>query len=567
MTREEALDLLGVSPQATVEQIEKQYGELFSDYQIRLTNAPTPALRKLYQKNLGELEAAHRLLSADVAEAGVRDRDLPTTEPIYTTDPSMRVRAAPRESPKLDQQRPRARTRVDTKVGSGGELKTATDRPGPDRPSDTHRPGGVQEGEHVKAPRRWIVGAGVLGGTIAVILLARVVGGNGRGQTDALSDRSAAASGSDSVAPGGGRVPAAETTKLGARTSGAPASAAGSLDITGDTAQRTKATPSATLATPSRAEGPGIIQIIGALPESARLTLNGEKVSGRTIRVTPGREHSLTVSAPGYSSATWSGRAGPNETIRWNPRLDRTRDSSVAATVAPVPVASLTIVHPDTITVGESRPLAAHVLDSRGRILGGRDISWASENPTVATVDITSGMLTARAAGSVTISATAEGRTARMTLDILAKPDPKVSTPISAAPSPRQADVRPPVSAAPTDEIAAGVLLKTLINGYLTLIQSRDARRVAGLFSSPTNAEKDLLTVIRSPESRLRIVEQRIGTPTITGDRASADFSVKMSWKTAFGASRTEWIQFRADFENAGGNWRMTSCRIPAKQS
>ncbi len=57
------LEILGLNEQATPSEIQKRYQELYDDYNIRLTNAPTPALKKLYQKNLQEIEDAYSKLN------------------------------------------------------------------------------------------------------------------------------------------------------------------------------------------------------------------------------------------------------------------------------------------------------------------------------------------------------------------------------------------------------------------------------------------------------------------------------------------------------------------------
>jgi RNA-directed DNA polymerase len=44
------------------EEIYKNWG-LYNDYQIRLTNAPTASLKRMYQKNLQELKAAVEVLA------------------------------------------------------------------------------------------------------------------------------------------------------------------------------------------------------------------------------------------------------------------------------------------------------------------------------------------------------------------------------------------------------------------------------------------------------------------------------------------------------------------------
>jgi len=81
MTREEAIHLLGVSDSSTDQDIQKKYNDLYNDYQIRLTNAPTPNLKKLYQKNLQELnEAVNLLLKSETA--GIL-KDLPSSAPVF----------------------------------------------------------------------------------------------------------------------------------------------------------------------------------------------------------------------------------------------------------------------------------------------------------------------------------------------------------------------------------------------------------------------------------------------------------------------------------------------------
>ncbi len=80
MTREEAAELLGTTPEATTGEVRRRFHELYSEMLVRLTNAPTPALRSTYEANLGELKAACRILSPGYDEA--HDRDLPTSQPL-----------------------------------------------------------------------------------------------------------------------------------------------------------------------------------------------------------------------------------------------------------------------------------------------------------------------------------------------------------------------------------------------------------------------------------------------------------------------------------------------------
>jgi hypothetical protein len=83
MTKEEAAAILGILPTSTIEEVRRRYQELHSDYQIRLTNAPTPMLRKAYQKNLQELREASQVLYPGLELTTASD--LPTSQPVSTT--------------------------------------------------------------------------------------------------------------------------------------------------------------------------------------------------------------------------------------------------------------------------------------------------------------------------------------------------------------------------------------------------------------------------------------------------------------------------------------------------
>ena len=58
LTREEALALLGIDPAATLPEIRRKYEDMYSEYRVRETNAPTKALRMKYQTSVAAIEAA-----------------------------------------------------------------------------------------------------------------------------------------------------------------------------------------------------------------------------------------------------------------------------------------------------------------------------------------------------------------------------------------------------------------------------------------------------------------------------------------------------------------------------
>ena len=97
--------------------------------------------------------------------------------------------------------------------------------------------------------------------------------------------------------------------------------------------------------------------------------------------------------------------------------------SAVATvTVSQVPVISITL-NPATATlvVGQTTQLAAQLKDEAGSILNGRVISWSTNRASVATVS-SEGLVTAISAGTATITATSEGRSATAAITVNLRP-------------------------------------------------------------------------------------------------------------------------------------------------
>jgi uncharacterized protein YjdB len=87
-------------------------------------------------------------------------------------------------------------------------------------------------------------------------------------------------------------------------------------------------------------------------------------------------------------------------------------------TVSPVP-ANAVVVSPGeaTLFVGQTQELSATVTDANGDPLSGRPITWGTSSAAVATVS-TSGVVTAVAPGTATITATSEGKSGKSTITV-----------------------------------------------------------------------------------------------------------------------------------------------------
>jgi uncharacterized protein YjdB len=93
-------------------------------------------------------------------------------------------------------------------------------------------------------------------------------------------------------------------------------------------------------------------------------------------------------------------------------RATTARSTAAVATVAISPASA-------SAQVGQTILLSATTQDSAGNTLSGRTVTWATSNSSVATVD-GSGLVTAVAAGSATITATSEGKNGTATITVTA---------------------------------------------------------------------------------------------------------------------------------------------------
>jgi uncharacterized protein YjdB len=141
----------------------------------------------------------------------------------------------------------------------------------------------------------------------------------------------------------------------------------------------------------------------GTLPLQATMRdASGQAISGPTLLWSVQDTSIATVSPAGVVTARAVGSTQVAASADG-------RSGLASITVVPVPVASVTVTPARVdLTPGARATLGAVTYDASGGPLGGRAVVWASSNESVATVDA-SGVVTALAAGSATITATSEG--------------------------------------------------------------------------------------------------------------------------------------------------------------
>lgn len=133
------------------------------------------------------------------------------------------------------------------------------------------------------------------------------------------------------------------------------------------------------------------------------LDRDGGLLTDRVVSFASSNEAVATVSTQGVVTGVATGSAVITATVAG-------RSAQAAVTVSPEPVATV-IVSParDSLRIGDTRALAAVVRDATGRVLEDRTVSWSTTDAAIASVS-SGGVVTARAIGTVTISAVSEGR-------------------------------------------------------------------------------------------------------------------------------------------------------------
>jgi uncharacterized protein YjdB len=148
------------------------------------------------------------------------------------------------------------------------------------------------------------------------------------------------------------------------------------------------------------------------------LDASGAPLSGRVVTWGSANTAIATVSANGLVTGVGPGSAAITATSEG-------KSGSATVTVTSVaPVASVT-VSPATASVqaGATVQLTATPKDASGTPLTGRVITWTTTDATAATVS-SSGLVTGVKAGSVTITATSEGKSGMASITVTAPPPP-----------------------------------------------------------------------------------------------------------------------------------------------
>ncbi|MFN2567405.1 MAG: Ig-like domain-containing protein, partial [Gemmatimonadaceae bacterium] len=299
-----------------------------------------------------------------------------------------------------------------------------------------------------------------------------------------------------------------------------------------------------------------------------------------------------------------------------------------AGAIGPLPgTVSLSGV-PATVTVGDTFTLAATVVDSTGTPVPAPAANWRSSNPEIAAVDSATGRVTGIAPGEATIDAEVAGKPATARLAVAARPSGPIArimvtparlrlvegrkqqlaanlvdsanapvigtvtwqvedTTIASvdangnvtARKPGQTNVvatsdaittKVPLTVAASDSDAD--VIRAQVEQFVVALNGRNAQRVTALYTveSPQDREnlEFLLATLRQPGANLRGSGFNVAAPTIGWTEATADFTLRLSWKPATGAAQTKTVPFRATLEKTGtaaNSWKLLGVRAVEK--
>src|SRR6185437_1963724 len=170
---------------------------------------------------------------------------------------------------------------------------------------------------------------------------------------------------------------------------------------------------------------------------------NGNVLTGRTVTwsVTP-----TSVATINASTGVVTGVSAGTATVT---ATSETKSGTATLTVTAAPVATVTVAPPGgPLTVGQTLTLTATTKDAGGFVLTGRVVTWASSNPSKATVDPSTGLVTAVDSGSAMITATSEGQSGATTVTVQLVP---VASVVVSVPSPIAANQTVVATATPLD--------------------------------------------------------------------------------------------------------------------
>jgi len=275
----------------------------------------------------------------------------------------------------------------------------------------------------------------------------------------------------------------ASVTDSGMISAVAPGTAVVSAVSEGISGQATMAVlppPPTPIATVAVAVTPSALVVGQTATATATLAdSSGNPLSGRVVTWSSSNTTVATVDAAGGVSAKAAGSA----MIRATSETKTNASSLTVSAPAPIPVASVS-VSPTTasLQIAGSTQLSAVTRDANGNVLTGRVVSWSSANTGIARVS-TSGLVTAVAAGTVSVTASSEGQVGSSVITVNA-PAPVPVASVTVAPTSSSLLVGATVQLSATTRDASNNVLTGRVVAWSTSNSSIASVNASGLVTA-----------------------------------------------------------------------------------
>ena len=298
-----------------------------------------------------------------------------------------------------------------------------------------------------------------------------------------------------------------------------------------------------TLSIPSGASRPLTVTVVDA---------NRVNVTDREVRWTSSNELVASVSASGAVTAKAPGTATITATSEG-------KSGAVSITVTPAAVGTVSILPASaSLTVGGTASLAPTVTDVNGVPMAGREVTWTSSDPLVASVS-PAGVVVANAVGSATITASSDGKSGTAAVTVVPVPAANVAS-VTIEPSSatilvgRQATLTATTRDASGNVLGGRVVTWTSSNSLVATVSQEGVVTAIGSGAATVNATVDgksgtaVVTVSLVPVGSVAVLPksasltagESVTLTSVVSDQAGNVLTGRpVSWSSSAGALAT----------------------------
>ncbi|MBK7832773.1 MAG: Ig-like domain-containing protein [Gemmatimonadetes bacterium] len=279
----------------------------------------------------------------------------------------------------------------------------------------------------------------------------------------------------------------------------------------------------------------------------------GNTLTGRAVTWTSSDVSVATVSASGLVQGLSPGLTTITATAEG-------KSGTSVLSVTPPPVATVSVeLDATSLVVGKSIQASAVLRDERGTVLTERTVAWSSSNVGVATITLT-GLVTAVAVGSVTLTATSEGKSGSAGLAVVPPPVATISVVLASAtvivgqsttatPTLRDADGKVLIGRSIAWSSAEPTVATVSPSGVVTGIAQGTTLIFA---SSEGRTGRAQVIVIRAPVASVTVALN--GGSLLVGQNAQADATLRDAGGVVLTGRTVTWTSSNPSIATVSGN-------------